>query len=121
MEVLTAATLVALVIKVTGVVKYISSRDWRQVITQVLVWIVAFAVLLVAREADVAKNLTLWGNQLLGDMDTWSVLLMALALGATGSFAYDVKKAVDHSDAAVEPPLHVGVGGSTPDQKETTE
>src|SRR5262245_22462598 len=105
MEVLTTATLIALVVKALSALKFITTGDVRQFITQILSWLLGFLILLIAAQADVAQHLVLWGDQRLGDMDVWSLFLAGLAIASTGSFAYDVKKALDGSDTASEPSL----------------
>jgi hypothetical protein len=105
MEVFTAATLLALVTKFTGVVKYLSNREWRAVATQVLSWVVATAAVMIAAQADVAENLTTWGNIALSDLDFWSQVLAGIAVGSGASVIYDYEKVFDNTNTAVEPRL----------------
>jgi hypothetical protein len=111
MEVFTAATLAALVVKFTSVLKYLSDRDWRQAVTQVVPWVAGIVAVALAAQADVAEGFIIWGQQALGDLDFWSQVLAGIALGSAGSLTYDFKKAVDGSDSAAEPPLG---GGAAP-------
>lgn len=105
MEVFTLLTLAALVIKVTTVVKAIG-KDNNMVFTQLVVWVVGTAVLFLASHSDISKGIVVFdGAKALGDLDAGSLILAGLALGSTGAFAYDVKKAVDGSDSATEPSL----------------
>jgi len=109
MEVFTAATLSAFLVKITSVLKYVSGGQFREAVTQVIPWVAGIVVILVAAQADVAENIAVWGQTALSDLDTWSQVLAGLALGSGASFAYDFKKAVDGTDSAGEPPL----GGTT--------
>lgn len=111
MEVFTAATLAALVVKITSVLKYLSAGQFREALTQVVPWVAGILVAIVAANADVASGIVIWGDMALGQLDGWSQVLAGVALGSGGSLVYDFKKAVDNSDTAAEPPLS---GGSTP-------
>jgi hypothetical protein len=109
MEVFTAATLAALVVKFTSVLKYLSSRAFREAATQVIPWVAGVLAVVLAAQADVSEGFIVWGQQALGDLDFWSQVLAGIALGSGGSVVYDFKKAVDGTDSASEPPL--GGGG----------
>jgi hypothetical protein len=104
-EVFTAATLAALVVKITSVLKYLTSGAYREGITQVVPWVAGVIGVMVMAQADVSSDLVVWGTQTLGSLNTWSQVLAGVALGSTGSFAYDYKKAIDGTDSAGEPPL----------------
>lgn len=112
MEALGFAALAALVIKIVSVVKAIG-KDNNIVATQVVVWAVGIIVLFLAGEADVTSGMVIPGfsDIHLGDLDAASIVLAGLALGSSGAFAYDVKKAVDNSDSATEPALLPGETG----------
>ncbi|MGH9251229.1 MAG: hypothetical protein ACRD0W_17150, partial [Acidimicrobiales bacterium] len=75
MEVFTAATLAALVAKVMSVLKYLSAAQIREALTQVLAWAAGFVVVAIAAQADVSAGLTIFGEQVLGQLDIWSQLL----------------------------------------------
>jgi hypothetical protein len=105
MEVFTAATLAALVLKVTSFTKYVIAGQLRQALTQAVPWGVGMGGVWVAAQSMVAENMRIWGEVSLGQLDGWSIVLAGLALGSFGSFGYDVKKAVDNTDSAAEPPL----------------
>lgn len=92
--------------KTVSVIKALFARDTNTVVTQVVVWLVGFAGLSLAAHAAVTEAFALPGfTEPLGQLDAASLGLLAWILGATGSFAYDVKKAVDGSDSAAEPKL----------------
>lgn len=105
MDVVSLAALAALVVKIVGVVKAIG-KDRNLVWTQVVTWVVGIGVLFLAAEAELTEHLVLFaGAAQLRDLDPASIVLAGLALGSSGSFAYDVKKAIDGADNAREPRL----------------
>lgn len=92
--------------KIVSVIKAAKNSDWNVVVTQVLVWAVGFFVLALAANADVTSALVLPGfTTTLGELDGSSIVLFALLAGSTGSFAFDLKKAIDGSDSAAETKL----------------
>jgi hypothetical protein len=105
MEVFSAATLAALVVKVTSVLKYLSAGKTREAITQLIPWLAGVVTVMVAAQANVSEGLVVFGELALGQLNVWSQILAGLALGSGGSLVYDFKKAVDNSDSAAEPPL----------------
>lgn len=105
MEVFTAASLAALVWKFTSTLKYASAGDFKNVLTQVIPWVAGILAVMLAAQADVAAGMVVFGDQVLGHLDGWSQVLAGLSLGSAASVGYDVKKAVDHTDSAAEPPL----------------
>jgi hypothetical protein len=108
MEVFTAASLAALVWKITSVLKYLTSGQVRQTVTQVIPWVAGILAVVVAAQADVAEGIVVFGTHALGDLDGWSQILAGISLGSAASVGYDVKKAVDATDSATEPPLGGG-------------
>lgn len=111
MEVFSLLTLAALVIKIVSVIKAIGKNN-NLVLTQVVVWVVGIGVLLLAANSGLTAGISIFtGAPPLGDLDIGSVVLAGLALGSTGSFAYDYKKARDNADSAVEPALVPGAVG----------
>lgn len=92
--------------KTVSVIKALFARDANTVVTQAVVWVVGFVGLLLASKAAVTEGFALPGfTEPLGSLDVASVGLLAWILGATGSFAYDLRKAIDNTDSAVEPRL----------------
>lgn len=74
--------------------------------TQVVVWLVAIGVLVLAAHATVTADLVLPVTATrLGDLDLASFVVLGLIAGSTGSVVYDFKKALDDADSAAEPPL----------------
>lgn len=92
--------------KTVSVIKALVNRDMNTVVTQAVVWLVGFAGLSLAAHANVTEAYALPGfTEPLRDLDWSSLALLAWILGATGSFAFDLKKAIDGSDSAAEPSL----------------
>lgn len=92
--------------KIVSVIKGAFSGDKNLVLTQGVVWVVGFAVLLLAREASVSAGLLIPGiERSIGSLDVSSVLMLSLILGSSGSFAYDGLKAIDNTQSAREPSL----------------
>ena len=105
MDVITLASLAALVVKVTTVIKA-AGKDWNVVATQAVTWAVAVAVLFLAAAADLTAGLVIYdGAPALGELDGASLFLASLAFGSLGSVAYDTRKALDSTDSAAEPRL----------------
>lgn len=107
MEVFTAGTLATLVVKVTSVLKYLTAGQWRDALTQAVPWVAGAAIVWLGAQASATEAVRIWGEVSLGELDGWSVILAGVALASTGSFAYDVKKAIDDTDSASEPHLQV--------------
>jgi hypothetical protein len=82
--------------------------------TQLVVWAVAIALTFAASEAELTEAYVLPGTtQPLGAFDGWSLLLVGLMAGSTGSVLWDFRKAFDNTDSAAEPslfPLNKGGG-----------
>lgn len=104
MDALTLAVLGTLVVKVVSVVKSIG-KDNNAVVTQLVGWAVGIGVAFLAAHAQVTSDLVVFGAHRFGDLDGGSLVFAGLSLASGGSFAYDVKKALDYSDSASEPRL----------------
>lgn len=102
----TLAGVLALTWKVVSTLKSATNRRWGDVLTQVVTWLGCLVVLILAAEAELVEAVKLNENgATLGSIDFASKLYLALFVGSGASVAYDVKKAVDRSDSAVEPKL----------------
>lgn len=92
--------------KSVSVIKALVNREFNTVVTQAVVWAVGFGGLSLAAHAAVTEAYALPGfTEPLGSLDAASLGLLAWILGASGSFLYDIKKAVDGSDSAAETKL----------------
>lgn len=92
--------------KTVSVIKALFNGEKNTVVTQVVVWLVGFGGLALAAQSDVTSAFALPGfTEPLGDLDVASLGVLAWILGSTGSFAYDIKAAIDGSDSAAETKL----------------
>lgn len=104
MDALTLAALAALAVKVMTVVKSIG-KDNNKAITQTATWVVGIGVVALGAHSGVTSDIVVFGAHRLGDLDFGSTVLAGMSLSSVGSFAYDVKSAVDNTDSAAEPAL----------------
>lgn len=105
-DIATLAALSALALKVTSLLKYLTASHFREAVTTLIPWGAAFVVLLLGAEADATAAIVIPGlSQTLGTLDVASLLLVATAIGSTGSVAFDFRKAIDGTDSAREPAL----------------
>lgn len=92
--------------KTVSTIKAIINGDLNGSVTQLLVWAVGAAAVVLAAHASLTSELVVPGiERTLGSLDTASHVLLGWILGGTGSFAFDLKKAIDNSDNARETPL----------------
>lgn len=92
--------------KTVTVLKALTARDWGTAKTQVLVWVVGFVGIALAAHASLSSDAVVPGTAVtFGSLDWSSQVLLAWVAGSTGSFAFDVKRALDGSDSAQEPHL----------------
>jgi hypothetical protein len=100
------AALAPLTTKLTGLVKYLSARQWRDAVTTLVPWVGAFVALEVGAHADLTRDLVLFdGGPALGKAAVGSLVLASAVVGSAGSLLADFRKAVDNTDTAVEPKL----------------
>lgn len=93
--------------KIVSTLKYLLTPEKRKDgFTQLVVWVVAVAVMGLASMAEVTETFVVPGTtQPLGDLDFWSLLIVGLMAGSGGSVVYDFRKAIDNTDTAAEPAL----------------
>lgn len=102
------AILAALAFAVNKTVSVIKAfgKDNNTVVTQVLVWVIGTGALFLAGQAEFTAGLVIPGlGVTLGSLNAASIVMAGWVLGSSGSFAFDIKKAIDSSDSAVEPHL----------------
>ncbi|HSX22683.1 MAG TPA: hypothetical protein VLE97_07935 [Gaiellaceae bacterium] len=101
------ALVVALVWKGMTVIKAVLAGEWNTVLTQVVVWVLAFLIILLVAgtEFDRVPVPIGDGKFLLDDLSGKGQLVLALLVGSTASVAFDWKKARDNNDSASEPLL----------------
>jgi hypothetical protein len=103
--------LAALATQVTTIVKFLTAGYFRQAVTALVPWAVAFVALLLAANAGEINDYTLPGlSDPLGAMDMASLLFAAAAIGSSGGLLYKAITAIDNTDSSAEPPL----GGGPP-------
>jgi hypothetical protein len=104
-EVFAAATLAALFVKVTSVLKYLSAGQYRQAITQMIPWVAGIVGIWIVGHAEVVEGTALFaGGTPVDEYDFWSIVLVGAGLGSDGSLVYDFTKAIG-GDPPTEPPL----------------
>lgn len=78
-------------------------RDLNLVLTQIVVWGVGTGAIFLAGAASLTSGSTFPGTEVaLVDLDAASKVLLGWICGATGSFLWDFRKAVDNTDTANE-------------------
>lgn len=103
MEVFSLVIMAALIGKVVTVIKGIG-KDWNMVLTQCAVWVVGAAVVALGAHTSWAESIVVQ-DVAVSNMNFADQVFLGIALGAGISQVYDIKKAKDNTDSAVEPPL----------------
>jgi hypothetical protein len=98
------AAMLSLVIAVINFLKYIRAKDTNGWVTQLIVWVAGVAVVLLTAQTDFADGIPV-GDQNLAVLNAWSLILVGLSIASAGSFAVEIKKAIDNGDSAVKPNL----------------
>lgn len=104
---LSFAALAALGVQITSIITFLTAREPDRALKAVIPWVSLFAVLLLGSQADATADLLVPGlDTPLGQLDVPSLLLVAVAIGSSGSVAFvNFRKAIDRHDTAQEPPL----------------
>lgn len=109
MEILSFASIVALSVKFTDFLKYLTNKDRNALITQLTVWVSGVAAVVLARLADITAGIEVPGTGAsFGSLDVWSAVFVGLGLSSAGSFLYDFKKSRDNLDSSWTPSLVPG-------------
>lgn len=98
--------LIALTWKFIDFLKNLTPKDhnYNAAITQVVVWIAGLVAVLLFGESQLGEGVTV-GTQTLENADTATKIIVGLMVGSIASSAVDIKKAIDGSDSAKQPPL----------------
>lgn len=98
--------LLALAAKVIDFLRYLTNLPGTrtQVVTQLLAWAGATAVVFLYGVSDFGPTVTIDGLSL-SDMTGWTKLLVGLTIGSLASLVVDFRKARDNTDSAQVPPL----------------
>lgn len=92
-SVITVSSLVTLIYTVVNFLKHctnlgdVASRN--AVVTQLIVWLAAFAILLLGAQSAIAGGIPLLPGWVLSKLDVPSLILISLSFGSAGSFLYD--------------------------------
>lgn len=104
MEFAPTLALAALVISIINFLKYVRSLDWNGVLTQLIVWVAGVVALVLAAATQFASGISV-GDTTLDKLNGPGLIFVGLSLASIGSFATEIKKALDQSDSAAKPPL----------------
>lgn len=100
MEGLTAALLFgAVVLKLSDLLKFITSKKYTAAATQVGVFVIGTVAVVLAAHSNFASGITLAGASLTSTNGAGQVLLGIVA-GSTAGALYDTKRAIDNTDSA---------------------
>lgn len=75
------------------------------VVTQIIVWVSAFVVLLLVAQSDLGPQIVVLGETPLSRLKVTTLVIVALALGSSGSVLDKFMKSVDNSQSSSEPTL----------------
>jgi hypothetical protein len=81
------------------------SHERSGVLTQVLVWLGAIAVVFLYGASDLGTFPIPGTELMLEDAGVWTKVILGLAIGSASSVLVDAKQAIDSSDTATKPPL----------------
>jgi hypothetical protein len=104
--------LVALVTKITDFLRLLAnlSQQRSAVLTQAVAWVGGVAGVFLYSASDFGPTVKI-GTLLLDDVNSFSKVVLGLAVASAGSLAVDFKQALDRSDSAAKPPLVPGPSG----------
>lgn len=101
------ATLTAmgtLVFCVVNFLKSLTSKNWSSAITQLVAWAAGVFVVVLAAKTDYAAGVT-FGDRTLDTLNGPSVIFLGLIASSILGTVTEIKKAIDTSDSAAQPPL----------------
>lgn len=107
MDFVPVAAMMALIIAIINLVKYIRAGDTNGVVTTVSVWVAGVIVVLLVGQTDFAEGIVI-ADRAMSDYNTWSLIFIGLSVAATAQFANELKTAFDRTDTAVKPDLVSG-------------
>lgn len=97
--------------QLTTLVRFLQATQWSRAFTTVLPWLAAFVALGIGAQVEATSSLVLPGvTQELADLNVWSLVYVAIVVGASGGFAHKAVVGVDNSQSAAEPPLGLPAG-----------
>lgn len=104
MEFAPTVAMALLVVAIINLAKYAAARDWNGVLTTFVVWAAGVIVVMLVARTDFASGVTV-GDRTLDTLNFASLVFVGLSLASIGSFATEIKKALDKSDSAKKPPF----------------
>lgn len=104
MEFVPTAAMATLVVAIINFLRYARAKDVNGMTTQASSWIAGVAVTFLGSQTDFADGISI-GEATLGSLNAWSLVLVGMTVASVGSFAVEIKKAIDNSDSASKPPL----------------
>ena len=102
--------LLALVVKFTDFLKYVTARNTNGVVTQLVAWGAGVGAFFLAAQTDFASGIHV-GDMSLPTLNGWSLVFVGMSVASAGGLAVDYKQARDNSDSAVKPNLLPGTPG----------
>lgn len=84
--------------------KYLTNRDWNAAATQITAWAAGIGAVALFANAQLANGIVV-GTIPLAHLDFWSQVALGLSATSVLSTFNEAKKAVDHTDTAMTPPL----------------
>lgn len=93
-----------LVVSIINFMKYLRAGNTDGWFTQLVVWVSGVVVVVLAAQTDFAGGISI-GDMTLSTLNFWSLVFVGLTLASVGSFAVDLRKAIDNGDSAVKPSL----------------
>lgn len=103
--VIPTALLLAVVKKLTGFVKYVTAKDTKAVVTQIIAWVGGMALAWIGAHSDLLGGYAVLGHSL-SSLNFVDQSLVGFGLGSGASyFLHDVLAGIDNADTASEPVL----------------
>lgn len=94
----------SLVFTLITFLKSITNAKWSAALTQVIAWFSGVAIINLGAHTDYAEGIK-FGATALSALNGWSLLLIGLVFSSMAGVLNDVKKAIDSTDSAAQPPL----------------
>lgn len=96
--------LLALVKKLVDMLRYLRGGNVNAAVTQLVAWVGAVGVVLLAAGTDYAAGIEV-GGMFLSDLNVWSLVMVGLTVGSTASLVDDTLKSIDQTKSTNRPPL----------------
>lgn len=86
--------------------KELTNKQWNAVVTQISTWVAGIVFVWLFSESDFGGGIAIGDTgYTLGSINTASLVLVGLSVGALATLAYDLKSAIDKTDTAKTPTL----------------